>query len=134
MEKKNFRGTKNKQTKKKKTRKKINKHVAKSLEPSGETIVPTIRASFKNPLHRFVVFCCLFFFYRDSRGHGEVSYYLTWRASDRGKIVSLCLFSLPNESTSSSLCVLSVYIFKKRNSTGIEPSISRKRAVVFVRR
>jgi hypothetical protein len=121
----------------KKKRKKINyhrKHVAKSLEPSGETIVPTIRASFKNPLHRFVVFCCLFFFYRDSRGHGEVSYYLTWRASDRGKIVSLCLFSLPNESTSSSLCVLSVYIFKKRNSTGIEPSISRKRAVVFVRR
>jgi NADH dehydrogenase (ubiquinone) 1 alpha/beta subcomplex 1 len=24
--------------------------------------VPTIRASLKNPLHRFVVFCCLFFF------------------------------------------------------------------------
>lgn len=117
---------------KRKTRKKINKHVAKSLEPSGETIVPTIRASFRKPSSFRRALSSLFFVNRCSpRGRRGFLFYVGVK-SDRGKNCACLFLSLPNESNQ---LLLSVFVsLKTWNSTGIEPSISRKRAVVSVRR
>ena len=93
--------------------------------------MPTIRASFRN-LHLFVERCSLFFVNRCSPRGRRVFFVLRGVKSDRGKNCACLLLSL---SLTNRLLLLSVFVsLKTWNSTGIEPSISRKRAVVSVRR